>query len=101
MKKTAKLTALLLALVMALSLAACSGTNLDSADPNESKASGQRGRLDRSEAGRRAAARPEGQAGTEGKRPSGLTALQRDKNRAAAPTHILRNFLRLALTPAR
>ena len=38
MKKTAKLTALLLALVMALSLAACSGTNLDSADPNESKA---------------------------------------------------------------
>ena len=38
MTKTAKLTALLLALVMALSLAACSGTNLDSADPNESKA---------------------------------------------------------------
>ena len=38
MKKTAKLTALLLALVMALSLAACSGTSLDSADPNESKA---------------------------------------------------------------
>ena len=38
MKKTAKLTALLLALVMALSLAACSGTSLDSAAPNESKA---------------------------------------------------------------
>ena len=38
MKKTAKLTALLLALVMTLSLAACSGTDLDSADPNESKA---------------------------------------------------------------
>ena len=38
MKKTVKLAALLLALAMALSLAACSGTDLDSADPNESKA---------------------------------------------------------------
>ena len=38
MKKTVKLAALLLALAMALSLAACSGTDLDSAAPNESKA---------------------------------------------------------------
>lgn len=41
----------------------------------EARISGQRGSLDRSEDGRRAAGRPE----TEGKGPSDLAALQRDK----------------------
>lgn len=45
----------------------------------EARISGQRGSLDRSEDGRRAAGRPAGQSETEGKGPSDLAALQRDK----------------------